>query len=215
MMFFVVSLSAIDAAMAGVSIFYYKYIFDDMNLIAIVSIVTLPCTVIAISLVPVFTKIMRRRNLVILGLVFKAASLIVIFFFPYNVPVFVSMQALRSFSYGPLMALMNVFLLNTIEYGEYKTGVRADSIIVSMSSFFNKIGTGLGGALIGWLLAFGGFLSHSEIQPESVNPTIIFIFCAIPAIAAITQIILLTFYDLDKKYADITKNLKERKDGHK
>jgi len=212
-MFFVAALTAIDSAMAGASIYYYKYVFNDMSLIAIVSIVTLPCSVIAISLVPLMTKKVRRRNLVMLGLIFKVISLVMIYIFPTNVTLFVLMQALRSIAYAPLMALMGVFLLNTIEYGEYKTGIRADSMLVSSSSFVNKIATGLGGAMIGWLLAFGGFLSHSEVQPESVGPTIIFIFCAIPAIAGTIQIILLAFYDLDKKYAGITELLKKRNEA--
>jgi len=123
------------------------------------------------------------------------------------------MLALRSLSSGPLMALTNVFLLNTIEYGEYKTGIRADSLIVTVSGFGNKVGMGLGAALIGWLLAFGGFISNSEIQPETIGNTIVLIYCLIPAIIAGFQITALLFYDLDKHYDDIVNKLKLKRNG--
>jgi len=209
-MFFVGFLSAIDAAMAGASMYYYKYIFNDMGLIAVVSIIVLPCTLIGISAVPLLSRRVRKKHLLLIGLAVKAIALTVNALFPDIIPLFIAMQALRSLANGPMMALTSVFLLNTIEYGQYKTGVRADSLIVTAGGFSGKIGTGLGGALIGWLLALGGFVAGSDLQPESIASSIVFIYCTIPALVTVLQMALLSFYDLDKRHERITEKIKAR-----
>lgn len=196
-------LSAIDAAFAGASIYYYKCIFGDPSLIGVISVTTLVTTVLGIALVPAFLRKIEKKRLVIIGLGIKVAAYLVISVAPSNVPLFLVMTALRSFCGAPMMALSNVFLLNTIEYGEARTGIRAESLILTISSFGNKVGTGIGGALIGWLLATGGYVSGAAAQPESVGGTIVIICCILPAVLAILQMGLLYRYDLQKQRPQI------------
>jgi GPH family glycoside/pentoside/hexuronide:cation symporter len=108
------------------------------------------------------------------------------------------------------MVYSGIYLLNTIEYGEYKTGVRANHLIVSVSSVWNKIGAGLGGALIGWLLSAGGYNGDAPVQADPAQKMIVNIYYLIPMVAAVLTYILMLFYDLDKKYEGIAEELKKR-----
>lgn len=198
-MYFVSFLSAIDVAMNGAQMYYFKYIFHDTSIIAIVSIVTMAANLAGILLTPILTRKFRKTPLIICGLIIKAAASGAIALMPSNLPYFIGLTALKNVAGGPMMVLSGVLLLNTIEYGEEKTGIRADSLIVTTSSFSNKIGTGLGSALIGWIMALGGFVSGLEVQPASVGTTVVFISCILPAIVTVLQVISLLFYKLDPR----------------
>jgi GPH family glycoside/pentoside/hexuronide:cation symporter len=145
------------------------------------------------------------------GLALKIVSYAANLIFPADVPLFFITSALRALTGGPMMVYGGIYLLNTIEYGEYKTGIRANHLILSMRSVWGKIGSGLGGALIGWLLAAGGYDGNALIQALPARKMIINIYLLIPLIASAATFILMSAYDLDKKYDGIAGVLKERK----
>ncbi len=62
-------------------------------------------------------------------------------------------------------------LPDTIEYGKWKTGLRAPGLTYGVFGFFFKLGLGIGAALAGGLLAWSGYPSEG-ITPERLLPTI-------------------------------------------
>jgi GPH family glycoside/pentoside/hexuronide:cation symporter len=77
--------------------------------------------------------------------------------------------------------------------------------------FTSKIGNGLGAALIGWLLALGGYNANLAEQSRSAIYSIYAVSIWIPGIVLVLAYILLRFYDLDANYPQIVKELEERK----
>lgn len=201
---------AADSAMAGCVMYYIKYVLDDTSLVGIVSIVTLTATLAGIGLVPLMAKKIPAKALLLGGLVIKIVTLGLNVLYPDNIPMFLALAVLRSLAGSPMMIYGGVYMLNTIEYGEYKIGIRANHLMVSVSSVAGKIGAGLGGALIGWLLGFGGYDGTAAVQPDAVRNMIVYIYFLVPLVAGAAQCILLCFYDLDKKNAHILQTLKER-----
>ena len=43
-------------------------------------------------------------------------------------------------------------MADTVDYGQYKTGIRITGLVYSSIVFFIKLGLALGGALAGWLV---------------------------------------------------------------
>lgn len=199
--------SSLDAAMSGCVIYYVKYVLFNANLIGAIGVVTLIPTLAGISLIPLVFKKTSPKALMLAGLAIKTVTFAVNLLFPANIPLFLTFTAIRGFVGSPMMIYGGVYLLNTIEYGEYKTGVRANNLIVSVSSVAGKIGSGFGGALIGWLLGLGGYVGTAAVQPEAARSMIVYICFLVPIIAAAAQFALLCFYNLDKKYAHIMAKL--------
>ena len=57
---------------------------------------------------------------------------------------------------------------DTVEYGEWRTGVRTEGTTYAMFSFTRKMGQALGGAAAAYTLGFGGYVSGKNVvQTES------------------------------------------------
>ncbi len=57
---------------------------------------------------------------------------------------------------------------DTVEYGEWKTGVRTEGITYALFSFTRKTGQAVGGALAAYALALGGYKSGAAQTAEAV-----------------------------------------------
>lgn len=102
-------------------------------------------------------------------------------------------------------------LLDTIEYGEWKHHVRQDGLITSAQSFGQKVGAALGTAMVGWVLAWTGYVGGAASQSPEALSGISFVFVWLPIIILVAvALMILFFYDLDKRYPTIVKELKTR-----
>lgn len=106
---------------------------------------------------------------------------------------------------------MFALVVDTIEYGEWKTGIRTEGLINSAASFGQKIGSGISTALVGAVLAIGGYVGTATIQTENALTAIRTSYIYIPIILTVIQMIVLGFYHLDKEYDSILEDIKNRR----
>lgn len=85
--------------------------------------------------------------------------------------------------------------------------MRIEGLVFSASSFGAKVGSGIGSALLGWILAAFGYVSSSAIQPALAITGIKVIFLYVPIVFFALMVLIMYFYDLDDKYDDIIAKL--------
>lgn len=102
-------------------------------------------------------------------------------------------------------------LADTVEYNDWHSGIRAEGLVFSANSIGQKVGSGIGSAVLGWILAAFGFVSSSAVQPASAINGIRVIFLYVPLVVFAIMFVILMFYKLDKEYDGIVKDLEERK----
>ena len=61
----------------------------------------------------------------------------------------------------PLISVLPAMTLNTAEQNMLNHGVRITGMTNASNSFVGKLGGGVGGSLIGWVLAAGGFDAYN------------------------------------------------------
>jgi len=71
---------------------------------------------------------------------------------------------------GGLGAAMSFWsmLPDTVEYGEWRTGLRSESFIFGLGQFFLKAALGLGAGLFGWALDAVGYIPNQAQAPETL-----------------------------------------------
>lgn len=111
---------------------------------------------------------------------------------------------------GGIAAYMFAMVSDTVEYGEWKTGVRTEGLINSASSFGFKVGGGLVAAIIGWILAAGGYVGGATVQNASAIFAIKSLYIFFPIILTFIQIAILLLYKLDKEYPSRLQELRDR-----
>nr|WP_318383605.1 glycoside-pentoside-hexuronide family transporter [uncultured Enterobacter sp.] len=105
-----------------------------------------------------------------------------------------------------------VMMSDTVDYGEWCNGKRLTGISFAGTLFVLKLGLALGGALIGWALAGGGYDAAAKVQNSSTITIIIALFTLVPAVCyLLSAIIAKRFYTLKTPY--LTKILEQLAQG--
>ena len=101
----------------------------------------------------------------------------------------------------------SVFGMNadSVDYNEWKFGVRSEGTLYAGYSFSTKVGMAIGSALAGYALSWIHF------SPKAITPSVVsglnILFYALPAILTVLMIIVAMFYNLDAKHGQIVKEL--------
>jgi sugar (glycoside-pentoside-hexuronide) transporter len=101
---------------------------------------------------------------------------------------------------GMAMAVPFSILSDSVDYGEWKTGVRAAGLLTAIgAAFCLKAGAGLGGAIPLWIMGNSGYVPNKEQTALSLK-AIEFNFVWLPAICLFLSLIPVLFY---KKYENL------------
>ncbi len=194
----------------GVYVYFAKYVLGNSDYVApLMMSVLLPLILTMFCIAPLIKRF-GKRNVALAGAALSLLGGLVIMIDPTSLVPVIAGNIVKGIAIAPLTATMFALVADTIEYGQWKSGVRTEGLIYSAASLGTKVGAGLGAALIGWLLAAGGYISGAQVQPRSLITSIYFAFIYVPMILAVLQIVLLWFYKLDKEYPKIAQELHER-----
>ena len=154
-----------------------------------------------------------KRNIALAGSVIALVGQILFLLNPYSVPWMVLSCVTRAIGLAPLNAVVFGMIGDVVEFGQWKTHVRQESLIFAGGSIGTKVGAGVASAAMTGLLSLGGYISSSAgsvTQPDSALNMIINIYKIGPLIVAGGVMLVLIFYHLDKQYPDIMKELINR-----
>ena len=94
---------------------------------------------------------------------------------------------------------------DTIEYSKLKYGVEAAGMGNAGVSAAQKLGLGLGQAVLGWVLAGAGFDAAQAAQSAAAQNAISFVYNWIPVICIAVCFVLMLFYKLEKEMPALRK----------
>ena len=124
-----------------------------------------------ILVLPMFVRFTSKRTAWIVGLVGAMASQFVIWLGIHNGSLTLVMTGwvLGIILSGIAMAMPFSLLSDSVDYGEWKTGVRAAGLLTAVgAAFCLKAGSGLGGALPAWILDWSQYVPHAEQTPKAL-----------------------------------------------
>lgn len=162
--------------------------------------------------VPFIVSKIGKRNAVILGNLIALVGYFIIW--PLSgdsIPLLIAGNMIAPLGLGFGMSLIFIMISDTVDYGEWKSGVRAEGLLSAAASFGQKVGTGFGGALAGWILALCGYNGDAAIQTASAMGAITFNYGIVPIIASILTIVLMMGYRLDKEMPQMLKDLGDKR----
>ena len=100
---------------------------------------------------------------------------------------------------------------DTVDYGEWKTGIRSEEIPFAFFQFTQKVGMGVAGAVVGWVFSAINYDANLTVQPEHVKEAISIMFNVLPGVFSLICMFLLFKYKLDGQLFDrIINELSER-----
>lgn len=130
-----------------------------------------------------------------------------------NLPLLIVFNALKGLGLGAAGGMAFGMVADTLEYGEWKTGVRAVGMGNAAISAAQKLGLGLGQVALGIILDAGGYVGGAEAQSASAKAAISFMYNWLPVIVIGIAAVVMAFYKLDKLLPQIHEEKNGKKNG--
>ena len=169
--------------------------------------------VVGIFICSPLIKKFGKRNIAFVGGFVALGGHLLYFLNPYSIPWMVMSCVARAVGLAPLNAVVFGMIGDVVEFGQWKTHVRQESLIFAGGSIGTKVGAGLASAVITGLLSSSGYVSSSAgitAQPETALEMIVSLYKFGPILIAAVIIVTLFGYKLDKMYPAIMQELTER-----
>ncbi|MCD8510351.1 MAG: glycoside-pentoside-hexuronide (GPH):cation symporter [Bacillus sp. (in: Bacteria)] len=201
----------LNALLSGAGIFYATYIFGNSSYFSLFALTLFVPTIISFFFVGRLVGQFGKRNIALFVSLIAIFGSVIKLVDPYNLTLYLVGNVVQGFGLITIITFLYAMINDTTEYGEWKSGFRTAGLVNSAASFGMKVGTGIGGALIGWLLAYGGYIGTLDVQTDSAMTMIMVLNIHLPLILTVLQAVLLWMYKLDKQYPDILAELSARK----
>lgn len=194
--------------------YYCKYIFhNDTWMYSTLYLTETLTLVVCIFLCAPIIRRFGKRNVALAGGVVALVGQLLFFLNPLSFQWVVMSCVMRAVGLAPLNAVVFGMIGDVVEFGQWKTHARQESLIFAGGSIGTKVGAGVASAAMTGLLSIAGYVSSSTgiaVQPQKALDMIINIYKVGPMIVAGGVIIVLLLYKLDKKYEGIMSELMER-----
>lgn len=187
--------------------YYFQYVLGDLNLFTITMGISMVAGIIGIFIAAPIMKKFGNRNAMIL------AFALVIVGYIFILIAGKSNGMITAVALAVISALVTCFAIGgftsmaamTVDYGEYKTGIRTEGISSSVVNIGVKIGNALAAALLGAVMASGGFVEGGAgVQSEETVKAITGAYLYVPMVIFVVVLVLILFvWKLDKEYPAI------------
>ena len=157
-------------------------------------------TPIVLAFVPALSRKIGTGKLLRFGLLLTAIGYGIRLLAGANIPAIMGGTLLTTAGAVPITVLLSIYTLECMDYGEWKNGVRVEGVISSVMGFSQKVGSGVGSAILGFLMGMSGYISSeaATVQPDSALNMIRFLFNGLPTLLAAGCFVLSLFYTIDK-----------------
>ncbi|WP_308636221.1 MFS transporter [Paenibacillus silvisoli] len=194
------------------TVYYLKYNVGDEGLLPLFLLSGMGLMLVAMGITPkIAAKQGKKRTFMIGGLISILANAAFYFVQPEQTALVFAVNAISMLGIGFILVLVTSMQADTIEYAEWKTGKRSESIVTSVGTFNAKLCSAIAGALAGYGLSLSGYVADAA-QTNSVLDGIQLMMSLLPAAGLVLCVASISFYGLsERKYEEIKESLNARK----
>jgi glucuronide carrier protein len=183
--------------MQTVAVYYARDVLGNANLYIVMTLAGTVLMIAASMLVPNVSRALGKKRAYILGGFVAVVGGIAMAFAPGSIPALgIACYGVLNFGIGLVNTLIFAIQPDTVDYGEWKTGVRGEGASYSVLSFTRKAGQGVGGAAASFALGLGGYVSGAATQTEAGLASIRVAVGLIPAVAILVAGLIMFAYPL-------------------
>ena len=184
---------------SGISSYYFTSVLGDLTLQSKFNLMGTVGSVLAILVVPVCSKFMNNRSIYKLSLGMASAGYIGMAIMGYLIPGNVTLLGicyiLTSLGTGSMFVNQTVMLADCVDYGEYKTGKRNQSLTFSMKGFLQKMAYTIQAIIMYATFTVTGYDGEAVVQTAQAQSAISFLMFIVPPAMMIISLIIFS-----KKY---------------
>ncbi|MDR3313554.1 MAG: glycoside-pentoside-hexuronide (GPH):cation symporter [Oscillospiraceae bacterium] len=183
---------------SGLSTYYFENVWGDLHMVSLFGTLVGAGQAAGLLLLPLLTRWLERNTVIRLAMALSAAGYLGMFLFSavWNIlPLFAAFGFLGMMGVGCGFVAQTVMLSDIVDYGEYKLGYRADSVVFSMKGFLQKGAYSIQSLVMYAGLAVTHYNGTLKTQPLSAQHGITVMMFLFPPLLTLAALALFT-----KKY---------------
>jgi GPH family glycoside/pentoside/hexuronide:cation symporter len=199
----------------SVSVYYMRYNLQHPELLGPLLASGTIASLIGIPLSQPLARRVGKRNTFIAGLVGWALCSMAMYLTPYVAwRAIFACYTVGYIAFGVSFGLLWSLISDTVEYGEWKTGVRAEGGTYAIASFLMKVCSAVAGIAPAMALSISGYVPNA-VQSASALAGINWVMTVLPAVFSVLAIAPLLLYRLDEAmFVRIVGDLRRRSGAH-
>jgi GPH family glycoside/pentoside/hexuronide:cation symporter len=177
--------------------YYFKYAVNRPEMIGSVLALSILCSMLSI---PVWEAIMRRTSksrITVMGFFVIVAGGLAFAFAGTNLAAYFAVAVIVGFGNGAGYLAFWAMVPDTVEYGEWQTGVRAEGMVFGLISFIQKAALGVAVIGVGQALSAAGYVANQPQSPQTLEAMRDLMIWA-PIILGGLGVIIIRRYPIDK-----------------
>ena len=174
-------------------VYYCQYYLGDKSLSAVVNGFMI-IQVLGMISIPFLVRHSSKYMTMIIGFLLAICGHIGMYFAGAAMDMLIPFWCLSCIGQGIACSMPFAMLSDTVDYGEWKNGIRASGFLTAIgSAFCIKAGSGLGGFIPAMVMDFFDYVPNAVQSPEALMG-IQFVFIWLPALIFALGIIPMLFY---------------------
>ncbi|GGL35084.1 MFS transporter [Caulobacter rhizosphaerae] len=184
--------------MSGKALVYYlKYWGGSEAMVTLGLVTTLGLAALSLPVWMTLSRRLDKRTTWLLGVAINVAAYLGVYLLaPRQGPLLWALLAATGVGNGAFVLTFWSMLPDTVEYGEWKTGIRSEGAIFGLISFAQKVALGVGTGSIGLLLDQFGYVANAA-QSASTLHGIVAMYGLGPALLFAASAAAIWFYPID------------------
>lgn len=114
----------------------------------------------------------------------------------------------------PIAFMLNIYLFECMDYGEWKTGLRIEGMMGSITSFMSKVASAVSSSGVGIIMTLTGYVGTAQVLSTSAENGIKILFNVIPMIIVLIALLISFKYNVEKKLPEIRADLEKKKEAN-
>jgi glucuronide carrier protein len=198
--------------MQTLQIYYARDVLGNADLTILLTVLTTGSMFVVSPLLPKIVATVGKKSAFVAAGLITAAGGLGIALAPTSVLALpIIAFAVYGVGIAAVQALMWALQADTVDYGEWKTGVRSEGINYSALSFSRKVGQGIGGGVAAWGIGVGGYVAGADVQSQGAQDAIRIVTGLGPAVFVGLGALLMLVYPLtEKRYQTIVDALTDQ-----
>jgi glucuronide carrier protein len=200
-------------SLTAVAVFYARDVLGNADLYIAMTAVQTLAMIAAAALIPTAVASVGKKRAYAFSGVLAAVSAVGLALAPASIPAIgIACYGALGVGFGAINALVFAFQADTVEFGEWRSGVRAEGASYAVLSFTRKAGQGIGGAAAAYTIGIGGYVSGAATQSNAAVTSIKIAAGIVPAVAVAAATAVMLAYPLtEKAFRSVVADLAERR----
>jgi glucuronide carrier protein len=150
-----------------INIYYARDVLGNASYFIVLTVLSIGGMFVIAPFVPKVVATLGKKRGYIVGGAIAMAGALGLMFAPASMPMFAFISfGVMGLGLGAVNTLMWALEADTVEYGEWRTGMRIEGANYAVFSFVRKVGQAIGGAAAAYTIGFAGYIAGETAQSE-------------------------------------------------